>query len=166
MPRLVNAATSIKFWEVVEAKARMAICAIRYGKRFVNDVDALHSECLADLKAGMSTPFSEDASAFTADRRCLLQCDLIVKSNGIVLTDVPSTVGLYEFSGLCRCCDVTIKAKEKRLFDVQIVLLKSDISVEKLKRWIINEFNYCGVECSVIDDSVKSISSTYFSSSN
>ena len=92
------------------------------------------------------------------------QCNLIVKNNGVVLTDVPPNVGLYEFSGLCRCCDVTIKTKEKRLFDVQIVLLKDDISVEKLKNWIVNEFNKCSVKCSIADDSTKSISPTVFSS--
>lgn len=91
------------------------------------------------------------------------QCSLIVKNNGVVLTDVPPNVGLYEFSGLCRCCDVTIKTKEKRLFDAQIVLLKDDISVEKLKSWIVNEFNKCSVKCSIVDDSEKSISPTYFS---
>ncbi|MGY0152694.1 hypothetical protein ACVQ8M_09370 [Edwardsiella tarda] len=94
------------------------------------------------------------------------QCNLIVKSNGVILTDVPPNVGLYEFSGLCRCCDVTIKTKEKRLFDVQIVLLKDDISVEKLKNWIVNEFNKCSVKCSIVDDSEKSISPTYFSASS
>ncbi|UJT80173.1 hypothetical protein CFHODIGL_00034 [Edwardsiella phage EPP-1] len=53
MPRLVGTATSIKFWEMVEAKARMVICSIQYGERSGNDVAALHSEGLADLKSNI-----------------------------------------------------------------------------------------------------------------
>lgn len=53
MPRLVGTATSIMFWEMVEAKARLAICSIKYGERSGNDVAALHSECIADLKSNI-----------------------------------------------------------------------------------------------------------------
>ena len=63
MPGLVDTATSIKFWEMVEAKARMVICSIQYGERAGNDVAALHSEGIADLKSNINMAELTEISA-------------------------------------------------------------------------------------------------------